>query len=191
LLPGYGNDSATERVTGKLILRTKLIYSEKISSNRTEALFVALTLLFFTLLIKRLLSGSRGILSALFSILSALFFFYSLNYRTLVIRLTANALKLTFGIFTWTVPLENIAGCHLDEIPTLMRMGGAGIHFMSIRQRYRASFNFLEHPRVVIALKRKVGPVRDISFSTRQPNEVIKLIQEAISANEAQFTSSM
>lgn len=169
----------------------KFIYSESVSSNKTEALFVALTLLFFTLLIKRLLAGSRGILSALFSFLSALFFFYSLNYRTLVIRLTSKSLKLTFGIFTWSVPLENIEDSRLDEIPTLMRMGGAGIHFMSIRQRYRASFNFLEHPRVVIALKRKVGPVRDISFSTRQPDEVIKLIQEAILANEAQFTSSM
>lgn len=60
-----------------------------------------------------------------------------------------------------------------------MRMGGAGIHFMSIRKRYRASFNFLEYPRVVIAFKRKVGPVQDISFSTRQPEKVIRLIQEA------------
>mgnify|MGYP000900013350 CR=1 FL=1 len=33
-----------------------------------------------------------------------------------------------------------------------LRYGGAGIHFMSIRGRYRASFNFLEYPRVVIAL---------------------------------------
>jgi hypothetical protein len=66
-----------------------------------------------------------------------------------------------------------------------MRLGGAGIHFMLINKRYRASFNFLEHSRVVIALKRKVGPVRDISFSTRQPDEVLRLIQGAISAKAA------
>jgi hypothetical protein len=62
-----------------------------------------------------------------------------------------------------------------------MRMGGAGIHFMIIRKRYRASFNFLEHPRVVIALKRNAGLVRDISFSTRRPDDLLRLIKEAVS----------
>jgi hypothetical protein len=42
-----------------------------------------------------------------------------------------------------------------------------------------------EHPRVLIAFKKKVGPVRDISFSTRQPDDVIRMIQGAISANKA------
>jgi hypothetical protein len=51
---------------------------------------------------------------------------------------------------------------------------------MLIRGRYRASFNFLEYPRVVIAFKRKVGPVKDISFSTRRPEELIKLIEDSI-----------
>jgi hypothetical protein len=109
--------------------------------------------------------------------------FYVLNYRTLNIRLTDKSLKLTFGIFSWTVPLDNIKACGLDEIPALMRLGGAGIHFMSIRGRYRASFNFLEYPRVVVALKRKAGPVRDISFTTRRPDEVLRLLEEAAAAN--------
>jgi hypothetical protein len=61
-------------------------------------------------------------------------------------------------------------------------MGGAGIHFISVRGRYRVSFNFLEHPRVVIALKKKRGLVRDVSFSTRHPDEVLQLIREAESA---------
>jgi hypothetical protein len=61
-------------------------------------------------------------------------------------------------------------------------MGGAGIHFMVVGKRYRASFNFLEHPRVVIALKRKAGLVRDVSFSTRRPVDVLRLIQKAVSA---------
>ena len=60
----------------------------------------------------------------LFSYASALFsFFCALNYRTLTIRLTAKSLKLAFGIFTWSVPLDNIESCCLDEIPFLMRFG--------------------------------------------------------------------
>jgi hypothetical protein len=182
----YGDDLAFERIADRaLIMTDDLIYTERVSSNRTEALFVAFTHLFFTFLNRRVIAGRKDILAVVFFALFVFFFFYSLNYRTLIIRLTSKSLKLKFGIFTWNVPLENVEECCLDDVPLFMRMGGAGIHFMSIRKRYRASFNFLEYPRVVIAFKRKVGPVRDISFSTRRPDDVIRLIQEAVSANRA------
>jgi Ca2+/Na+ antiporter len=157
-----------------------LVYDERVASKRTEALFLALTILFFLLFIWRLIADRLDILAVVLLCLCCFFLFYSVNYRTLVIRLTAESLKLTFGLFTWTVPLDNIEGSRLDDIPALMRMGGAGIHFMLIRKRYRASFNFLEYPRVVIALKKKVGPVQDISFSTQRPDEVLRLIQESV-----------
>ena len=162
-----------------------LIYNERVTSNRTEALFLALTMLFGLLLIWRVNAGNLDLLAVLFFCLFGFFFFYSVNYRTLIIRLTPESLKLTFGIFTWIVLLDNVKECRLDELPMLMRMGGAGIHFMMIRKRYRASFNFLEHPRVVIAFKNKRGPVQDISFSTRRPDELLRLIQERISAKGA------
>jgi hypothetical protein len=107
------------------------------------------------------------------------------NFRTLVICLTSESLKLSFGIFAWAIPLNNIGEIQLDDdLPLLMKYGGAGIHYMFVRKRYRASFNFLEHSRVVIRLKSKVGLVQDVSFSTCQPNEIIQLMQEAISANK-------
>lgn len=161
------------------------LYLEKVISNRTEALFIGLALLFLLLSTWQTSVTGPGAWSGLCLCLFACFLFYALNYRTLVIRLTWETLKLTFGIFTWTVPLDNIEDCRLDELPALMRLGGAGIHFMLIRNRYRASFNFLEHPRVVIGFKRKAGWVRDISFSTRRPNEVLRLIQETMSTREA------
>ena len=159
-----------------------LLYHERITSNRTEALFLTLMILFFILLFWRVSAEGLDGLTAVFFCFFVLFLFYVVNYRTLIIRLTSESLKLKFGIFTWIVPLDNVEGCCLDELPVLMRMGGAGIHFMFIRKRYRASFNFLEHPRVVIAFKRKEGLVRDISFSTRHPDDVLRLIQEAVSA---------
>jgi len=156
-----------------------LIYHERVTSNRTEALFLALTILFSLLVVWRVAAGRPDALAWVFLCLSGVFLFYCVNYRELVIRLTSESLKLTFGIFTWTVRLCNVEECRLDEIPVLMRMGGAGIHFMSIHRRYRASLNFLEYPRVVIALKRKQGPVRDVSFSTRRPDDVVRLVREA------------
>lgn len=168
-----------------MITTDDIIYDERVSSNRTEVLFLALTILFCLLLIWHVNAGSLDILAAAFFCLFGLFLFYSVNYRTLIIRLTPESLKLTFGIFTWTVPLDNIEECRLDDIPVLMRMGGAGIHFMSMGKRYRASFNFLEHPRVVIALKKKRGLVRDVSFSTRRPDDILRLIREAVSIHRA------
>jgi energy-coupling factor transporter transmembrane protein EcfT len=138
---------------------------------------LALTLLFLLLLIWRVNAVNLDILVVVFFCFTIIFIFYAVNFRTLLIRLTPGSLQLTFGIFTWTVPVDNIQECNLDEPPVIMKYGGAGIHFMFIRDRYRASFNFLEYPRVVIAFKKKVGPVRDISFSTRKPEDVIQLIQ--------------
>lgn len=158
------------------------IYEERVSSDWTEALFLGLTILFFLLYRWLLSTGGPLFLRAAFLVLSLFFLFHSLNYRTLVIRLTPESLKLKFGIFTWRIPLDNIGECQLDELPKLMWYGGAGIHFMLIRKRYRASFNFLEHSRVLIAFKRKVGIVQDISFSTRRPDDVIQLLQDVISA---------
>ena len=160
-----------------------LLYHERVSSNRTTALFLALTILFLLLFAWRASDGRPGALGWVFLGFSGFFLFYTVNYRTLIIRLTPKALQLTFGIFTWRVPLDNVAECRLDEIPLFVRMAGAGIHFINVRKRYRASFNFLEYPRVVIAFERKVGPVRDISFSTRRPDDVLRLVREAVAAN--------
>jgi hypothetical protein len=156
------------------------IYREKITSNKTELLFITLTVLFLLLLLWRVDAAGLDGLASLFLVFAGVFLFYSLNFRTLLILLTTESLKLTFGIFTWTVPMNNIEDCRLDHLPTLMRLGGAGIHFMFIRGRYRASFNFLEYPRVVVAFRRKAGPVQDISFSTWEPEEVIRLIRETV-----------
>lgn len=164
-------------------MNTHILYYEKISSKRTEFLFVALTLLFLSLFVWRVMGSSVDFLAGIFFFFCGVFLFYSVNYRTLIIRLTSESLLLTFGIFTWTISLDNIADIQPDDkLPLLMKYGGAGIHFMVIHKRYRASFNFLEHSRIVIGLKRKVGLVRDISFSTCRPDELILQIQAAKNA---------
>jgi len=170
---------------GGQVVTDDLIYHERVSSNRTEGLFLALMSLCFLLFLWRVIAGYLDVFAAICFCFFGVFLFYSVNYRTLLIRLTTESLSLTFGIFTWEVPLENVEACRVDSLPLVMKYGGAGIHFMFIRGRYRASFNFLEYPRVVIAFKRKAGPVRDISFSTRRPDDVLRLLQEAVSAEGA------
>ena len=162
----------------------RITYDEQVVSGRTEFLFIALTLVSFILFTWRLMVSGLDILWGAFLFFFCFFLFCSLNYRMLTICLTSESLKLSFGIVTWTVPLSNVSECQLDDdLPVLMKYGGAGIHSMFIRKRYRASFKFLEHPRVVVRLKIKAGLVKDIPFSTRQPNELVRLIQGAICAN--------
>ena len=46
----------------------------------------------------------------------------------------------------------------LDPV-SLWRLGGAGIYFSCYEGKYQAMVNFLEHPRVVVVLKKKSDPV--------------------------------
>jgi Ca2+/Na+ antiporter len=156
-----------------------ILYEEQVSSPRTEALFVLLTLVpLAAFILDFVYSGLTG-WSAVLLFACALFLFYSLNYRVLRVRMTAETLTLKFGVFRWTVPLENIAAWSRDRT-SLWRIGGAGIHFTWLGGRYRAMFNFLEHPRLVLSLKVRRGPVGDIAFSTRRPELVEELLRRNI-----------
>jgi hypothetical protein len=161
-------------------VRGEALYRERLASARTEALFVTLALVGGGLLAWRLAAGRVDGLAVLGACVGGFFLFYALNFRTLMTRVTPQALTLRFGVIRWTVVLDNVAACALDELPALQRYGGAGVHFMRVRGRYRANFNFLEYPRVVVALKRPAGPVRDVSFSTRRPDAVLSALRAAL-----------
>jgi hypothetical protein len=100
-------------------------YNEKVASKRTEILFVVFTLLFFLLLLGRILASRLDILASVFLFFFCFFLFYSLNYGTLLICLTSESLKLSFGMFTWVISLNNISECQLDDdLPGLAKYGG-------------------------------------------------------------------
>jgi len=160
------------------------VYEEIVSSPRTTSLFVLLTVLFVSLFAWRIARTGSGLLAITFLGLGALFLFYSLNYRTLVVRVTPEALRLGFGLFSWTVPFDSIDGCRRDDT-SLLRIGGAGIHFTRLRGRYRVMLNFLEHPRVVVALKGERRLVKDVVFSTTRPELIGRLLNEAPASEAA------
>ena len=163
----------------------KFLYEERVTSSRTTAFFTLLTLFFSLIYLIRRRSKICDKLSALSLFFSLFFFFYTINYRTLIIRLLASSFSLQFGLARWRVPLDNIDFIKIDDLPLVQRMGGAGVHFMLVRNRYRASFNFLEYPRLVIGFKEKVGPVKDLSFSTRHPDKWITLLSKVLDAHNA------
>jgi hypothetical protein len=111
--------------------------------------------------------------------MAVVFGFYIINYRSLEIQLIEDTFRLRFGLITWTESLKNIESCFQDTT-SMWRIGGAGIHFSPIQGRYRAMFNFLEFPRVVLQLRNRRGLVRDLAFSTKHPQRIINLVQKLI-----------
>jgi len=162
-------------------MKDYLLHHETLRSNRTLALFAGLTLVFLVLFLWRASAAGVDGLAITFLVFCLIFLFYTVNYRTLIIRISPEFLELKFGIFTWNVPMENIQTVMADDdLPPLNKYGGAGIHFMFVRGRYRASWNFLEYPRLAVSFKRKAGTVQDLSFSTRQPGEVTSILDQAV-----------
>mgnify|MGYP000268056098 FL=1 len=175
----YGERSKVE-ISIPMDKKNNLIYSEKLTSWRTTRLFLVLALIFFALFFWREVHNGMDMPSIIFICISGFFMFYVVNYRALQIKFTSDSLQLIFGIFHWSEHFTNIEACSLDRLPMINEKGGAGIHFMMVHHRYRVSFNFLEYPRVVMALKKKRGWVQELSFSTRQPEEIIRIISENI-----------
>ena len=116
-------------------------------------------------------------MSIFWLVLTLFFFFYGLNYRTLRIFISEDALLLRFGLVRWKTSLKNIQSIQMDDSPFWIKYGGAGVHFAYVNKRYRAFYNFLEFPRVLITFHQKQGPVQELTFTTQAPEKIIQLIQ--------------
>ena len=164
-------------------MENDLRFDEFLTSKKTLTLFLILTGTFFVLFLWRMLTTGFNFLTILFLSLVVLFLFYSINYKQLEIRITNVNLRLKFGLFSWRVPLKNIAEHKLDKISPFAYFGGAGIHFMWVKGRYRASYNFLEYPRVLITFINKIGSIQELSFSTKNPECVLDKLDKAIDSS--------
>ncbi len=151
-------------------------YSEKVKSFKTTLLFLFLSVVFIYLTWWRVSAVGYRFLPGLFALLGLVFIFYVINYRTLEISIDSTHLKLKFGIISWKTPLTNIQDVCLDDSPALIKYGGAGVHFAFVGGRYRAYFNFLEYPRLLIFFGEKQGWTEALVFSTRQPEQVLSVL---------------
>ncbi len=160
------------------------IYEEKVQSLRTTLLFTILAIFFLVVFAWRVsLSGLKAF--PLVLLFFGLFFtFYIGNYRVLRIHISDQDLILRFGLIRWREELDNINEAVLDDSPKLVRYGGAGVHFAFVSGEYRAFFNFLDYPRVVIRLRTKKGPVQALVFTTRRPQAILQLLADRINPYE-------
>ena len=155
-------------------------YFEELRSTKTSLLFLGLMILFLGLFARRVEVVGFRTGPIIFLFLAFFFAFYVLNYRTLKIRIDDEMIHLKFGVVRWRTKLDNVASCGLDDSSLLIKYGGAGVHFAFTRGKYRAFYNFLEGPRVLVSFHQKQGWVQELVFSTRNPDQVLDLIRERI-----------
>ena len=160
---------------------TDELYFEELGSTKTSLLFQGLMILFLGLFAWRVEAVGFRIGPVIFLFLAILFTFYVLNYRTLKIRIDAEMIHLMFGLVRWRTRLDNVAMCGLDDSSILIKYGGAGVHFAFTNGKYRAFYNFLDGPRVLVSFRQKQGWVQELVFSTRNPDQVLDIIRERIS----------
>jgi hypothetical protein len=160
---------------------SEIKYSEKIQSTGTSLLFLCLSALCFLLFFWRISIVGWRFFPGLWLGLGILFLFYTINYRVLKIELTEKYLSLRFGIVPWRSKYDNILSIQMDDSPAIIKYGGAGVHFAFVNGKYRAFYNFLEFPRLLISFKQKQGLVQELVFTTRQPERMIEVIQSLMS----------
>jgi hypothetical protein len=98
-----------------------------------------------------------------------------LNYPKLKTTITTEKIILKFGILTKNIKFDEITDQKIDTT-SMWRIGGAGIHATKLKGVWRMMFNFLEYDRVVVI--KNTGFYKEIAFSTKNPSEVIELIEK-------------
>ena len=161
---------------------SKLLYSEKIRSNKTSLLFGILALIFFALFAWRYSVVGLRFVPGLYAFFGLFFCVYFINYRGLHITITDQTLQLKFGVIGWRTDIKNIAHSISYDPPFWIKYGGAGVHFATVDGEYMAFYNFLEYPRILIKFHQKQGIVQALVFTTREPDRILEILGKRSSA---------
>lgn len=159
-------------------MRTDTIYEESIISKGTAGVFAAIAVIMFFLTAYQLLSGPLGerlAPTALFLVMGAVFLDLARNFSRLLIRLTPGEISVGYGLFRHRLSWSRIENCRVDETPA-RRYWGWGIRLAKMDGKWRLTYSVLGGPRVVLSLT--TGRFRDLVFSTRNPEEVAKIVRK-------------
>ena len=102
----------------------------------------------------------------------------SINFITLRIRITAQTLTVSYGVFRDIVPLTTITGAYPDTVRSILPCGGWGIRFGRYAGQWRKVYNAIGYQNVVVRLTGR--RITELAFATREPEKVLFLINREI-----------
>ena len=161
-------------------MQTKNFYEEKIFLKWTAGILTTITTVFLFLLFYQILIGPIGTNPApnwFFLFMFLLFLGVMINFSRLTIRMTPRYISVGYGIIKHSILWENVEDCYLDKASTI-RYGGWGIRIAKVKGKWRLVYNVVGGPRIVLSLKR--CRFKEFVFSTKNPEEVIKIAKERI-----------
>jgi hypothetical protein len=151
------------------------------------ALMFLIALLMLALLIIQMVVGPIGNTPApdwfylvMFIFMTAIGFLV-VNFRALVIRVTDQAITVSYGLIKRRILWGDVESGFRDESPGL-RYGGWGARIVRVEGRWRLAFNVIGAPGVVLCLRR--GRVREFMFSTKNPEQVLGIVAQQAGTSE-------
>lgn len=154
------------------------IYKEAITSKWLTIIISILPATFLFVFLYQMFAGPIGTKPApnwIFVFLAFLTLGIILNFHKLEARINSRYLQVRYGIIKRTIYWQNIKSVYLDEAPTII-YGGWGIRLTIFKGKWRLAYIVPGSPRLVVALKN--GGFREFVFSTRKPEEVIKILEK-------------
>ena len=156
----------------------ELLYSEDYEAHPLFHMFFVAVIVLVTYLSLSQFNARlpRGVQALLILVILLLIFLY-FSLRTLRIRVTDTDLRVAFGVIGSNIPLSEVLHVKAEK-PSFWRYGGLGI-----RWGWDRSVGYLMNYGDAVKVIRRRG--RAFVFSTRNPETVIRVIENEIKAGEA------
>ena len=157
-----------------------LLYSEKIYSRWNIGLFSIVVIFLGTMLTWQIITGPVGTNPSpdwFYVLMLAIFLSIGINFAVLKIKITSERITVAYGLIRYDIPWLEVSGCRLDGSRAL-NYGGWGIRMGIVNGKRRLIYSVIGGPRVVIEKREGVYP--EFVFSTRHPQDVIKVINQRI-----------
>jgi len=159
---------------------SELYYRERIFSKFNAGIFaVVVGFLLFSLIYQLTVGplGSKPANNQTLIVMILIFAAIGINFSTLSIAINPEGLRVGYGLLNNTIPWKNIESSYLDKTSVIM-YGGWGIRLGRVKGKWRLVYNVFRGPRVVLVLKK--GWYREFVFSTRNPQEMMKIIGQQL-----------
>ena len=153
----------------------EIIYEERLFSRWMTLILGGVTLFILWQAMQQLQTGSSdGAPVWLMPSMAVLFVVFTINFMWLTIRITAEEVVVSYGLFRYRVRWHDIEDCYADEASAVW-YGGYGVRVGWRAGKRRLIYNTIGDPRVVLLTRST--PTPEFVFSTAYPDEVIQAVR--------------
>jgi len=157
-------------------------YEEVLFSKISTVILSVVTSAFFLLYIYQIIvepTWFEPLPSWFWLVMTVILLAITINFSRMKIRIDNKGIIIRYGVIKNSIPWEDVKDCSVDEGSPL-KYGGWGQRFWRVKGNFRIIYNAAAGERIAISLNS--GIVREIVFSTRDPEKVMEVIKTHISS---------